>query len=329
MELGPFRLLKRLGQGAQGDVWKAKRLDPRVEVVALKVLNPALSKNPSRLAQFRREAERGARLDGPSLLQVFEFGDIQGYLYMAMPFVEGTTLQQVIRGRRAFLNHEKAAPVHRLITMDDDDYLQSVTRLMAKASRALGRVHEARVVHRDIKPANILLDCHGGHGVYLCDLGLGRDLEVATPEQMRDGAGTPMYMAPERLLKAPADEILCDIYSLGVTLFESFTLDRPFLSPKDMPMALLSAHLAKAEPRRPREITPNLPPELELIILKAISRDPLARHNSARELAHELEQFLVRWCFRAKRLPVGREQIAHSAHISPFAANTAARTGTG
>jgi serine/threonine-protein kinase len=329
MQLGPFRLLKRLGQGAQGDVWKAKRLDPHVEVVALKVLNPALATNPSRLAQFRREAERGARLDGPSLLQVFEFGDIQGFLYMAMPFVEGTTLQQVIRGRRAFLNQENADPVHRLITMDDDNYIRSLTRLLAKASRALGRVHDARVVHRDIKPANILLDCHGGHGVFLCDLGLGRDLEVATSEQMRDGAGTPMYMAPERLLKAPANEILCDIYSLGVTLFESFTLDRPFLSPKDMPMALLSAHLAKAEPRRPREITPSLPPDLELIILKAISRDPLARHGSARELAEELEHFLVRWCFRAKRLPVGREGIAHPPHIPAFAANIPVRTGTG
>ena len=159
MQLGPFRLLQRLGQGAQGDVWKARRLDPLVETVALKVLNPALASHPNRLAQFRREAERGAKLDGPSLLQVFEFGDIQGFLFMAMPYVEGTTLQQVIRGRRHYLDGDDSGAVHRMVTMDEDSYLHTAVRIMAKAARALGRLHSGKVVHRDIKPANILLDC--------------------------------------------------------------------------------------------------------------------------------------------------------------------------
>ena len=105
------------------------------------------------------------------------------------------------------------------------------SRILSRAARALAQLHAGRVVHRDIKPANILIDVRRGGRVYLCDLGLGRDLEVATIEQMRDGAGTPMYMAPERLLRAPADEILCDLYSLGVTLFEALTLDRPFAVP--------------------------------------------------------------------------------------------------
>ena len=121
---------------------------------------------------------------------------------MAMPFVEGTTLQEVIRQRRARLRGEDFVPVHRLISLDDDAYLGTAARIMARAARALENIHAHRVVHRDIKPANILLDAHRAHGVYLCDLGLGRDLDVATPEQMRDGAGTPMYMAPERLLRA-------------------------------------------------------------------------------------------------------------------------------
>jgi eukaryotic-like serine/threonine-protein kinase len=316
MQFGPFRLLKRLGQGAQGDVWKAKRHEPPVEVVAVKVMNPSLASQPSRLAQFRREAERGARLAGPSLLQIFEFGDIRGFPYMAMPYVEGTTLQQVIRGRRYYLAGDDSDAIHRMVTMDENNYLRTAVRIMAKAARALGHLHDGKVVHRDIKPANILLDCQRIHGVYLCDLGLGRDLEIATPEQMRDGAGTPMYMAPERLLKAPANEILCDVYALGVTLFETLTLERPFQVPDRLPWACLAAHLAQAEPRTIRDIKPNLPSELERIIRKAMSRNPADRHSSAVELADYLDQFLVRLSFRLKRATTeGTRSAENSLHL--------------
>jgi len=317
MQLGPFRLLKRLGQGAQGDVWKAKRSEPQIEVVALKLLNPTLATHPNRLAQFRREAERGSKLAGPSLLQVFEFGDIRGFPYMAMPYVEGTTLQQVIRGRRYYLAGDDSDPIHRMVTMDENSYLRSAVRIMAKAARALGHLHDGKVVHRDIKPANILLDCQRAHGVYLCDLGLGRDLEFATPEQMRDGAGTPMYMAPERLLKAPANEILCDVYALGVTLFETLTLERPFQVPDGMPWGCLASHLAQAEPRTIRDIKPDLPIDLERIIQRAMSRNPADRHASAVELADYLDQFLVRFSFRLKRVPTEAVRSTENHHHLP------------
>ena len=124
---------------------------------------------------------------------------------------------------------------------------------------------------------------------------------MATPEQMRDGAGTPMYMAPERLLRARADEMLCDIYSLGVTLFETFTLGRPFCPPDGMPMACLAAYLAHTEPRRPADVRPGIPPDLALLVQKAMSRDPADRHSSAQELAADLDRFLVRWSFRSVR----------------------------
>jgi serine/threonine-protein kinase len=317
MQLGPFRLLKRLGQGAQGDVWKAKRLEPSLEVVALKVLNPSLASQPNRLAQFRREAERGAKLAGPSLLHVFEYGDIQGFPYMAMPYVEGTTLQQVIRGRRYYLAGDDSEAIHRMVTMDEASYLRSAVRIIAKAARALAQLHEGKVVHRDIKPANILLDCQHAHGVYLCDLGLGRDLEVATPEQMRDGAGTPMYMAPERLLKAPANEILCDVYALGVTLFETLTLERPFQVPNGLPWGCLASHLAKAEPRSIRGIKPNLPSDLEGIISTAMSRNPADRQASAVEVADYLDQFLLRLSFRLERThDEGGGSVAKGPHLS-------------
>ena len=158
------------------------------------------------------------------------------------------------------------------------------------------------MAHRDVKPANILLDGHHTCGVYLCDLGLGRDLEIATSEQMRDGAGTPMYMAPERLLKAPANEILCDLYSLGVTLFETLTLGRPFDTAGELPLACLSAKLATAVPKQPRKLKPDLPVDLEAIILKAMSRNPQDRHQSAQEIADELDRFLERYYIRPGRI---------------------------
>jgi eukaryotic-like serine/threonine-protein kinase len=294
--LGPFLLLSRLGQGAQGEVWKAARQGADGEIVALKILNPSQAKHHRRLAQFRREAERGARLAGPSLLQVLEWGEVEGYLYMAMPFVEGVSLHEVIRSRRAFLRGDDVTLTHPLMNMDDDAYLVGMTQLLAHAARALQVVHANRVVHRDIKPANILLDCNRPQAVYLCDLGLGRDLEVATIDQMRDGAGTPMYMSPERLLRAPADEIRSDVYSMGVTLFEALTLGRPFVDPEGVPLSILSSFLARAHPRTPRSIDPRFPRALEAVVLKAMARCPADRFGSASALADELD----RWAGSAK-----------------------------
>jgi eukaryotic-like serine/threonine-protein kinase len=290
-ELGRYRLLEWLGRGGEGDVWKAVRLEAIEEFVALKVLKPSLASNPARTAQFRREAERGVGLVGPSLLGVYELNEINGYHFMALPFVEGTALREVINSRHTYLSGNYTENVHHFVTMSEEDYLGSMTRTLAKAAHALASVHDQGVAHRDIKPANILLDNRRCEGVYLCDFGMGRDLEVATSEQMRDGAGTPIYMAPERLLRITADEIKCDVYSMGVTLCEALTLERPFQVPEHVPLVAVARFLARAEPRRPRDVDPNFPEELEAIIMKAMARDPRHRHASARALAGDLDRF--------------------------------------
>jgi serine/threonine-protein kinase len=271
-------------------VWKAARREPFVELVALKILKPALSRNPDRLAQFRREAERGGRLAGPALLPVYELGMIDGYHFMAMPYVQGITLRDVIRSR---VNDQSGAPaqaIHHLVALDQPHYLQAMTRILARATRALARAHNQQIAHRDIKPAKILLATQGRGGVYLCDFGLGRDLEVATSEQMRDGAGTPMYMAPERLLRILADEIRCDIYSMGVTLFEALTLARPFVVPPHVTLTMLPAYLVGASPRAPGDVHPDFPEEHAAVIQKAMARDPNRRYVSAEELAGDLDR---------------------------------------
>jgi serine/threonine-protein kinase len=290
-ELGPFRLVEVLGHGAQGDVWKARRLAANEELVALKVLKPSLARHPARMAQFRHEAERGLRLSGPSLLTAWELAESDGYLFMTMPYVEGTALRDVIKWRRAFLAGEDGVSRHPFVSLDESGYLFAMVGVLAEAAMALARAHERHIVHRDVKPANILLDNHWVGHVYLCDFGLGRDLEVATTEQMRDGSGTPMYMAPERLLLFAADEIKCDIYSMGVTLCEALTLERPFRVPEHLGVSGLAPFLARAEPRRPCLLDPDFPEELEAIIMRAMARDPRQRHDSARELAGDLARF--------------------------------------
>jgi serine/threonine-protein kinase len=324
--LGHYRLLERLGRGGQGDVWKALRREPFVELVAIKVLKPSLARDPARMAQFRREAERGGRMAGPSLLPVYELGAIDGFHFMAMPYVEGITLREVVRARVAHLSGKPTEELHRLVTLDEPDYLRAMTRILAEATAALARAHVQRVAHRDIKPANILLDNRRPEGVYLCDFGLGRDLEIATPQQMRDGAGTPMYMAPERLLRVAADEISCDIYSMGVTLFEALTLSRPFRIPEHVTFSALPAFLAGARPCRPGEVQPGFPEDLEAIILKAMHHDPAGRYASADQLLADLRRINVRWACRCGRAPIDgpHRPCARGPHLHPHAPRIAA-----
>ena len=315
--LGPYRLLARLGQGGQGEVWKTRRLGPTEGLVALKVLKPELAHNPARMAQFRREAQRGPRLIGPSLLAAYELSEIDGFHCMTMPFVEGTALRDIIKWRLSYLAGEETEHLHSFVNMDEPDYLTAMVCALADASRALARVHDQHIAHRDVKPANLLLDNNRTGRVYLCDFGLGRDLDIATSEQMRDGAGTPIYMAPERLLMFTADEIKCDIYSMGVTLFEALTLEKPFRVPAHVTAPGLAPFLAAAEPRVEKLHDGDFPEELGAVIMKAMARDPGCRYDSAADLAGSLDQFAASRKLASRHAPVAR--LARSYLPRPYA----------
>ncbi len=233
------------------------------------------------------------RLAGPALLPTLEFGEAEGFLYMAMPLIDGCSLHDIIARRNGREPVGSPLRLHRLAFAADDDYLRGVTRVLKRVARTLASVHAADVVHRDIKPANILLDRGRDDAGFLCDFGLGRDLDVATPAQLRDGAGTPLYMAPERLLRRPADEIRCDIYALGVTLFEAVTLVPPLQVPEGLSWPSWMTYLATTRPRRPRTLRDKIPAALEAIILKAMARRPGRRYPMAASMADDLDRFLA------------------------------------
>jgi serine/threonine-protein kinase len=290
--LGGYELIERIGQGSQGEVWRALRLSGDGEDIALKVLPPILARDPNRLAQFRHEAERGARISGPGVVTTYEFGESNGVQFMVMPLVDGCSLSDVVYWRRQPGLVGPHLRLHRLALVSERDYHEGVGRIMARVARGLAHVHSAGVVHRDIKPANILLDRRRADEGFLCDFGLGRDLDVATPAQMRDGAGTPLYMAPERLLRYRADERLCDIYALGATLYEAVALAPPFQVPEELPWHAWPAYLAEAQPVPPSQVRPGIPPALDAIILRAIERHPDLRYPSADALARDLDRFV-------------------------------------
>ncbi|MFO0908714.1 MAG: serine/threonine-protein kinase [Isosphaeraceae bacterium] len=322
--LGPYQLVERLGRGRQADVWRAVRIDADHRSaagrtwpgeVALKVL-PASDPtgDPRRTAQLRHEAERGARFADPSLLPTCDFGEDDGLLFLAMPLVVGCTLGDVLIQRRAYLEGRTVpADAHRLARVAEPHYSRTVAALLARVARAVHAAHGARVVHRDIKPMNILVrydldpDALGQGGrsagmtgwglmpppVFLCDFGLARDLDVATPCQLRDGAGSPLYMAPERLLKYPADEVRCDVFGLGVTLYEASALMPPVEVPPELPSRHWADYLASATPRPIRTTRPGLCARLEEVVHRAMDRDPAQRHPTAAAFADDLERTFV------------------------------------
>lgn len=287
---GRFCLVERLGQGKQGQVWKAIQLEPFAEMVALKLLSPALAQDPKRLAQFHREAEVGAQLESPSLLQTYEYGEINGYVYMTMPLVNGVALDEVIEQVNTRTVDRVQGAGCWWTWLPEEAYIHAMVRVVSRVARALEVAHSNLVVHRDVKPANILIDRDREDRVFLSDFGLGRDLDGPPPTTTLYGTGTPLYMAPEKLTALPSCDVLCDVYALGVTLFEAVTRRHPVTIPEELAPSEWVAYIAVATPRTPRAVNPRVSKALEAVILKAMERDPTRRYSSAAALADDLDE---------------------------------------
>jgi CheY-like chemotaxis protein len=271
-----YLLEERLGAGTFGVVFRA-RDQQQGRPVAIKVLKSALGDSQEALERLRRESVAAARLHHPHAVEVHELSvtpDAVGFL--VMEYLEGRSLDVELRERP------------RMAARRAGELLLPVCEVLA-AAHALG------IVHRDIKPANIFLQqSERGERVKVLDFGLAKPFGAAALAQnlTLEGSilGSPAYMAPERLRNQPYDG-RADTYSVGVMLYEMLTGRLPFVSTDGDPMALVSLHLT-ALPRPPRELVPELPAEVEAIVLAALAKDWQARPQAAalgRSLAAALD----------------------------------------
>jgi len=262
-QFGPYQIVAPLGEGGMAAVYKAYQ--PAMErYVALKVLPRQLAQSEEFIARFQREARLLAQLQHPHILPVFDFGQADGFSYIVMPFVQTGTLADLLKKRRVSL--------------------PEVLRIMTQVGDALGYAHTRGLIHRDVKPSNVLVDERGN--CLLTDFGLARMAE-ATSKLTSSGAimGTPAYMSPEQGAGANVDG-RTDLYALGVILYEMVTGRVPYTA--ETPIAIVFKHIQDPLPPA-RNLAPDLPEELELVLLKALAKNPADRYQTAEDFIQALQ----------------------------------------
>jgi serine/threonine protein kinase/dienelactone hydrolase len=315
LQIGDFRLERRLGSGGMGVVYQALQVSLNRRV-ALKVLPMSLAGTSSAMERFRREARAAAKLRHPNIVTIYAEGADGNVCYFAMERIDGRNLDQVIadlREAKALKQSPPAAPAAEEIETEaedrpqvpcilqactsDSDYFNTVARLIGEVADALDYAHGQGIIHRDVKPSNFMLTRDGR--LILLDFGIARICQERAVTLTQSFVGTPRYMSPEQIAGEPNKvDHRADIYSLGVTLYELLTLEPLFDG--DTQQQVIGQILGR-EPRRPRHINRAIPGDLETICCKAIEKDPNRRYQSAGELAEDLHRYLGRQVIKARR----------------------------
>jgi YVTN family beta-propeller protein len=259
-ELAGYRIEELTGRGGMGEVYRAH--DPRLDRnVALKVLAPRYAEDDDFRDRLLRESRLAASLDHPNVIPVYDAGEVDGRLYLAMRYVEGTDLGKILR----------------------EDGVLAPERAVAFAEQmadALDAAHERGLVHRDVKPSNILID-RRGHA-YLADFGLTQSVSDRGPT---DGSlmGTIGYIAPEQIRGETVDG-RADQYALGCLLFECLTGTLPYQGRSDL--AAMFAHLEEPVPSATKRLA-SLPPAIDEVLARAMAKEPAERYETCQELVEE------------------------------------------
>lgn len=300
VQLGDFRILREVGRGGMGVVYEAEQVSLKRRV-ALKVLRFGPVADEVAMQRFQREAETVGRLHHTNIVPIFAVGAEEGVRYFAMQFIEGRDLGRVAAGMRG-----AASPVD----------FERIAEWGLQAAEALSHAHQRGVIHRDIKPSNLILD--GENRIWLTDFGLARRQDDISLSLTGALLGTPRYMSPEQAAASlrPVDH-RTDLYSLGATLYELVT-GRPIFEAGSAHEVI--SQILHAEPRAPRALAPDLPRDLETILLKCLAKEATSRYASARSLSEDLRAFLegrpiaarrprfversVRWVRQHRRLVV-------------------------
>ncbi|EST19873.1 serine/threonine-protein kinase [Streptomyces roseochromogenus] len=258
-QVANYLVESEIGRGGMAVVFRARdlRLD---RTVALKLLAPELARNDTFRKRFIHESQVAAAIDHPHIVPVFEAGETDGVLYIAMRYVPGSDLR-------------------RLLDLRGPLPLPHVVRIAAQVASALDAAHEHGLVHRDVKPGNILIaegiDSDHPEHVYLTDFGLTKkSLSLTGFTSVGQFVGTLDYVAPEQISGRPVDG-RCDVYGLACVVYESLAGRPPFQREDDM--ALLWAHQFD-DPPPPSEARPELPPAVDPVFAQALAKSPDARH---------------------------------------------------
>ena len=263
--LGPYKLKRKIGQGAMGTVYEA--LDEKLgRQVALKVLLPRLTESEAFLARFQREAQAAANLNHPHIVTVYDVGEDRGKYFFSMEYVEGESLFDQ-------LEREEKIPLADAL---------DVTLKVAEALKYAWA--HGQMIHRDIKPDNMLMS-RDGH-LKLADLGLAKSVKEQTGlTTTGEGFGSPAYMAPEQAKEARDVDCRADMYSLGISLYHMATGRAPFRGHSMLKVVL--AHEQKPLPD-PRKFNPDLPESLFVLLRKMCAKDPDDRYQNYEDLIEDL-----------------------------------------
>jgi serine/threonine-protein kinase len=285
---GRYRVVGKIGAGGMADVYRAE--DTHLgRHVALKLLHARFAQDREFVERFRREASAAAGLQHPNVVGVYDRGEFGGTYYIAMEYCEGRSLKDVVA--RTALAPERAIAIAKQILV------------------AARFAHRRNVIHRDLKPHNVILDDEDN--VKVADFGIAR---AGASDITEVGAimGTAQYLSPEQAQGRPVTEA-SDLYSIGIVLFEMLTGRAPFDG--DSAVAVALKHVNQ-EPPSPREFVPELPPELEAVVLKALAKDPAHRYRDADSFIKDLEVV-------EERLRQGPVDVESTAVFAPLAVDTA------
>ena len=284
--IGPYTIKGVLGRGGMGTVYLGWQEDLEREV-ALKVLSPAWSADPTMRKRFRAEARATAALHHRHIVPIYDYGEAQGVLFFAMERVDGMSLDKHVAAARRV----GRCPLEPL----------DAARRFAGVADALGLAHRKQLLHRDVKPGNILVAQDGT--LALTDFGLAKALDHASMRLTSKGGGflgTLHYASPEQALGTeltPAS----DLYSLGVTMFEAISGELPLAGKTTEAMLQAILH---GTPRRLRECVPKPPRDLEAVLDKLLSREPGDRYQDGEDLARDLQRIADGEPVHIRRLPL-------------------------
>ena len=266
--IGPYDILGEIGRGSMSVVYKARH-GATGDLVALKVLKESETPNAQYLRRFQQEARASARLSHPGIVSVVDSGEVAGVSYIAMPAVEGITL-------------DRALSTNRLT-------LRQFVEVLEQVALAVHHAHGQGIIHRDLKPANIILDA--ALRPHVTDFGLAKMEHLEKAATQGGGTiGTPWYMSPEQVMgDVRGTDARSDIYSLGVMLYEVLTGKVPFpgSSVVQVYLGILNGTVTP-----PSQINPRTPRDLEAVCLRALEREKAGRQASALEFARDLRQHL-------------------------------------